>query len=201
MPVYEIETPDGRIVEIEAASAGAAAIGARDYVKNNPKKKDPLRNVKMGARDLARGAAGFVDIIGAPVNTTINALTGSRLNEAPARNLVDMASRELGVDEAQNNTERMTGAVNEFAGGSLAGSGLGSLVSKAPGALGTAGRSYAEKPILQAGVSAAGGAPERSGLHQVGHAVLRGFRARGCSRLHGEGAEREPRSPRRGGRQ
>lgn len=181
MPVYEIETPDGRIVEIEAASAGAAAIGARDYVKKNPKKADPLRGVKMGARQLAEGAGSALDIVGTPVNTTINALTGSRLNTQPGRNLASSLSDMANLPTANTRAERLAGAVNEFAGGSLGGSAVGSMLRKAPGALGAIGREFAEKPLQQAVSAGIGGAAsqgvEESGgneLAQVAAALVAG---------------------------
>ena len=39
MPVFSIETPDKRTIDIEAADQAAAIAGAQDWVSKNPLKK------------------------------------------------------------------------------------------------------------------------------------------------------------------
>ena len=75
MPVYTIQSPDGRKIKIEAADKDTAMRGAKEWAASNPKKLTAGQNV-VGFMSKVNAAIPLADEIAAGIQTGANALTG-----------------------------------------------------------------------------------------------------------------------------
>lgn len=107
------------------------------------------RQAGRTGRMLLEGAGDVAGIVGNP----IAAMTGAR---RPSDIASDVATR-IGLPENVTDTEKLTGAIGRGIVGAGAMTGIGGVISKAPGAIGQAGKWLAAQPVAQL-TSAAGGA-------------------------------------------
>lgn len=78
MPIYTIQTPDGRKLKIEAADGATAMAGAQDWSAKNGKKSAPRNGWGKAADVMANFNRGLLigDEMAAGVDTAVNFLSG-----------------------------------------------------------------------------------------------------------------------------
>lgn len=117
--------------------------------------------IGMGARNLLQGAGSLLDVVGAPVNQTINLATGANLSAQPFRDLGAAASDAIGLASPETDSERLHAAIQEGGAQGLLTAGAGVAASGARGAVGAIGRAAAAAPVVDTASSAvSGGASE-----------------------------------------
>jgi len=154
------DDPEARAELDRAVAAGEISL-PRGMSLQAPKTRTVGDRLGMGTRSMLEGAGGVLDVIGAPVNQTINAIAGTKLSPTPGKDLGTMASDALGFAKPESNAEMTADAA--IAGGTqgLVTAGAGLALSGARGAAGAAGRALSSSPLLDTiSGAAAGGAQE-----------------------------------------
>ena len=70
-----------------------------------------LGNIGAGARSVLEGAGGALDIFAAPINTGINALTGSRLSHSPFADAGAATADAMGLPKSGTDSEKFASSV------------------------------------------------------------------------------------------
>jgi hypothetical protein len=139
MPVYTLQSPDGRKIKIEANDEATAMRGAQEWAKSAPPKKLSAGQHVVGFMSKVNAAIPLADEISAGLRTGQNALTGKVKPDLGA--LVGDFKKEMGNQRSYEKeyTERAPMAANLGTG---TGNALTMLVpgGKAANALATAPR-------------------------------------------------------------
>lgn len=112
----------------------------------------------LGVRGLATGLGSVVDLVGAPINNTINMLTGSNLSATPGRDLANAAGDAIGLARPETASEDLNNAIIEGATGGLVTAGGGLALSGARGVTGAVAKTLASAPVIDTVSGATSGA-------------------------------------------
>lgn len=154
------DDPEARTQLAQSVAAGEVRL-PKGMRLQAPAPRTVGERLGMGTRSILEGAGGLLDIIGAPVNQTINAVAGTNLSPTPGRDLGAMASNALGFSKPESDSEHMVDAVAAGGTQGLLTAGAGMAAAGAEGVAGAAGRALAPSPILDTVSGAAsGGAQE-----------------------------------------
>lgn len=113
----------------------------KGVILNRPAPRTAGEFLGMGARDIATGAGGVVDILAGPLNVIANltgapqALVGQELSTTPTRDLANQLADKLGLARPESETEKLQSAAIEGATGGLITYGLGTTLAPAQAAL------------------------------------------------------------------
>jgi hypothetical protein len=155
------DDPDARAQLEQAVHNGEVAL-PRGMQLKAPAARTVGDRLGMGTRSILENAGGILDIVGAPVNQTINALAGTNLNPTPGKNLGVMASDALGLAKPESGAEQFADAVTGGATQGLLTAGAGLAAAGAKGAVGAAGRALSSSPLLDTISGAASGGSQET---------------------------------------
>lgn len=141
------DDPEAR-AEIERQVAAGAVSLPKGMRLQAPKARTIGERLGMGTRSLMEGAGGLVDVVAAPLNTTVNAVTGSNLSTSPFRSLAASGADALGFAKPESDTEKLYDAVAQGGTQGLLTAGAGTAAAGAQGATGIIGRGLASAPVL-----------------------------------------------------
>ncbi|MBB4857014.1 hypothetical protein HNO88_000311 [Novosphingobium chloroacetimidivorans] len=154
------DDPEAR-AEIDRAVAAGEVSLPRGLQLKAPAPRGAGELLGMGTRSLLEGAGGLLDIVGAPVNTTINAVAGTKLSTTPFKDLGAGAADRLGFAKPESASELTDAAIQQGGTQGLLTAGAGFAAAGAKGAAGAAGRMLSGSPVLDTVSGAvAGGAQE-----------------------------------------
>jgi hypothetical protein len=129
----------------------------------------------MGVRNVMTGAGGLVDIVAAPVNATVNAVTGLDLSTSPGRDLAAAGADVMGLARPESDTEKLNAAIIEGGAQGLLTAGAALPLAGATGATGAVARTLTASPLLDTVSGATSGAAQetarQAGAGPVGQLV------------------------------
>jgi hypothetical protein len=109
----------------------------------------------MGVRNVAEGAAGLVDLVAGPLNTTVNTFAGTQLSGTPTRDAISGVADAVGLPEALTPDEKLNAAIIEGGAQGVLTAGAGMAASGAKGGAGVIARGLADNPAVDIAASAA----------------------------------------------
>lgn len=123
----------------------------------------------MGVRNVLEGGGSLVDVVGAPLNATVNAVAGTNLSTQPGRDLGAAASDALNLAKPGTPGEKLIGSVIEGGTQGLLTAGAALPLAGARGATGIVAKNLAAAPLVDTVSSgAATGAQEIARQNDVG---------------------------------
>lgn len=134
----------------------------------------PARTVadllKMGVRNLMTGAGGLVDLVDAPLNSTINTFVpGANLSEHLGRDAANAVGDALGLPEPVTDQEKLAAAINEGGVQGVVTAAASPALAGVKGGVGIVARNLAAHPVVDTVASAgAAGSAELARQHGAG---------------------------------
>jgi len=114
------------------------------------------RQVALTARHGLEGVGQLLDLGGAPIAATLNAMTSPGKFDAPSSSMRKVADY-IGLPTPGNDKERIAGEATKLMAGTAGSLGLANQLGKLPGAVGEVGKSLASQPTSQLAAGAGAG--------------------------------------------